>query len=572
MNVKTIKKILQSIGIPTLIGIVLTIIYVALMSNRFFFLVPYEAYDDALQFRIAQSLAAGDWLGNYDSLTLAKGITFPLWTALLHNLDVPMWFGNTFLYITACTVFIFALRSFLKSQWALLFVYSILLFNPMISARAYRDAIAPGLVLFVLAWSIGLFARYVASRKETKRLAHRKIMREVFIFSVIGCVSLPAWWHLREDSFWILPFILVIVGMIFLIAIYDILITKQNIRRTIIYIFLILLPFASLYATSQVISSINLINYNRYVVNDATSSDFLAAYGALTRIKDDSWQRTVPVSEKMREKAYKISPAFKELRSCLDGDIKCESLKYNYYQIKTADYEGGWFAWALREATKERGYYKDAESSRAFYSRLANEINLACDNKVLECQFPERASSTSPFRRELLPLITENTFEAAYFAATLENSGAPDITLMNNPGGYTQEHEAMGDFYNARYDSSEQNLGSKLKQKVQLFIFKIYQTVNIAFSLIAIMGLIVLSFVKKVWQKDGWLLLLCWGLILLIIVRLVIIAYIETTAFEAIRVLYLSSLYPILFAFQAIVISLVAIYISKYIKTRLRKT
>ena len=72
-----------------------------------------------------------------------------------------------------------------------------------------------------------------------------------------------------------------------------------------------------------VVGSVNTINYTVYGVfrnNDFRSSDFLAGYGALTRIRHDHWQRYVPFPKDARERAYAMSAAARELKPYFEGD------------------------------------------------------------------------------------------------------------------------------------------------------------------------------------------------------------------------------------------------------------
>lgn len=41
-----------------------------------------ESFDDRLLFDYAENISAGNWLGDYNNLTLVKGISFPIFLAV----------------------------------------------------------------------------------------------------------------------------------------------------------------------------------------------------------------------------------------------------------------------------------------------------------------------------------------------------------------------------------------------------------------------------------------------------------------------------------------------------------
>lgn len=539
----------------------ITLIYLVLMSQDFFQLIPKGSYDDGLQFKLAQNIASGHWLGTYDYLTLAKGITYPVWLAIIHTIDIPLWFGNAVLYITASIAMIFALRRAITSKWALIFIYVLVLFNPLISARVYRDSIAPALCLLVLSWIIGIFLIYVTNQKnETYK-------RDLSIFTIIGAVSLPAWWFLREDSFWLLPTIataaLITIGFI----IYSKVRKGWHISRLVSPLLLISVPFVAVIITSLIISLANQNYYGRFVVNDDVSSEFADAYGALTRVKDDNWQITVPVSENVRKKVYKVSPAFSELRSCLDnnGIGECEPFRLNNISIKNSDYEGGWFSWALRLSVQRAGYYKNPTAAQNFYIRLAREINNACDNGRLECSYGKRSSLLPPFRSEIVIPLEKNILKSALYLIELKDAEGVNASQLSN---YSDDKQAMADYLNLKYNSSELNAGAKIKRHMQLLISITYSYINAILFILSVSTLFVMTIRRKRYLEYVPIIVIGWGIFATIIIRFAMLAYVDTVSFPAINVLYFGSVYPLMFVFEGLFVGLLLSYLIKKYKTK----
>lgn len=544
------KKIIRHRhGLLIYLGII-TLAYFILVSNSFFYMVPQGGYDDGLQFRLAKSLSSGNWLGKYDSLTLAKGITYPAWTSFLHTFDIELWFGNFVLYTTACLSFIFAIRYYFTRKWLLAGVYALVLFNPMISPRAYRDSIAPAVCLFVVAWALGMF--YLFTKIYSNKLF--KIMfRDMVIFSIVGLMGLPMWWYLREDYFWILPFV---ICMCFISVFYSFrMVAKKrtSIKLTLKMILILCLPFIAVLATGTIISLANKHMYNRFVVRDYTSHDFGSAYGALTRIKDDNWRITVPVSQNMREKAYLASPAFQELQPCLDsgGAGDCEFFKYN--TRAWGDYEGGWFFWAVRLAVEKKGYYVNAATPEEYYNRLAKEINQACDSGRLICTSGERASLAPAFNKAIIKPVINDIPNSLLYIYRLSGSDSVRAVKLDP---YNIDREEMASYLNAKYRADQLNLGARLKRKIQGYIAGFYHFINPFLFTIAILIILIATIRIRRFISYWREIMVSWGLLMLIVARVVMLAYVDTTSFPAINTLYFSSTYPILFAFEGFVIAI----------------
>lgn len=102
--------------------------------------------------------------------------------------------------ILAAYVFIKAIKVKISNRYLLGIVYLLLLFNPMnldcqIRQRMYRNSLVPDMVVLTFSLLIGLFFR----RNEE--------IKTQIKWSVCAGISLSYFYYLREDSFWILPFV-----------------------------------------------------------------------------------------------------------------------------------------------------------------------------------------------------------------------------------------------------------------------------------------------------------------------------------------------------------------------------
>ena len=534
--------------------VTITVLYFVLVSGSFYNLMPGQLHDDGLQFKLAKSLVSGEWLGPYDALTLSKGITFPVWTAVLHILDIPLWFGNAVLYSIACFSLIFALRHVFSNKLLLVAGYTLLLFNPIVAPRVYRDTIAAALLLLVITWVIGMFfaITYTKEKKQNKLPGNKN---EILLYSALGVMSLPAWWYLREDSFWILPFIASGYTAILVYIFYQSSSFRIWAKSAVLVTAIFSVPFLMVGIVGASIAWQNDRHYGRFVINDFTSNDFKAAYGALTRIEDTGKDRQVPVSYDMRQKAYGVSPSFKELKDCLDNEGRgyCEPFK-TYGNPTVHDYKGGWFFWALRTAAERRGHYNNAATEETFYTKVAAEINEACSNQKIKCAHGERASLSPPFSTELIGPTFNRTIVGSKYLITLKDANVvrKDFPVV----AYNPALEGMSDFLDARYDKAELNIGNRAKNKIRLYIARTYQIINPILTLTALATIIFLTVRLGRYLQYWREILLAWGLLLLILTRTVMLAYVDVTSFFAINYFYYQSTYPLMFAFEFLAIAL----------------
>ena len=86
--------------------VLLAVIKQVIVSNIPLLAYETQMHDDALMFRMADSILNGEWLGGYTVNTLVKGCFFPLLSAFIHVLGLS-WMGTmTFIYTIACMSFI----------------------------------------------------------------------------------------------------------------------------------------------------------------------------------------------------------------------------------------------------------------------------------------------------------------------------------------------------------------------------------------------------------------------------------------------------------------------------------
>ena len=352
-------------------------------------------HDDYLFLWLAGFVSAGDWLGAYNEFTLIKGPFLSVWISWLHKIGMPYLLTNQLLYAFACIVAAIALRPVIKSNWAVLIVYLVALFNPMSFslahiARVDRFAIYSSLILLLHACIIGWLLR-----------CHRaKNTDVVWLFG--ASLTLGIALITREVSIWLFPGVaLALAGTI--------LFSKWNFRSAKRHHLLCVAFLVVIVAIpTQVVSYMNWKHYEFWGVTEFGDSEFANAYGALTRVEPRSAYLAVPISKQARMNAYTASPSLATLEELLEGELGQGWAWVSSQELSQSldgEIAGGWFMWAFRDAAARQGMHQWFGKSEAFYKQIAVDINLSCEQGHLECLAP-RSGFTPVFNsRQLLPAL-----------------------------------------------------------------------------------------------------------------------------------------------------------------------
>lgn len=364
-------------------------------------------HDDRLFLNHASAHLSHGWLGAYNNLTLAKGPFYPIWIAMTFLSGVPLLLAQHLLYISACAVFIIAIRPILSRQGILLLIWAVLLFNPMsytdqVMTRVVREGIYPALTMLVAAGAVGILAR---ADRPLNKLWH---------WSTFLGLSLSAFWLTREEGVWMIPSVLVIVGF----AVVRMRQAQPN--RWLLLSSMCVLPFCIWLIAVGTVAGINKVRYGLFTTVEFKSRDFLAAYGALSRVRHQHWKPYYPLPKETRERIYKISPAFAELAPLLEGSLGVGWAASSCRGASLCDdIAAGWFVWALRDAVAAAGHYTSAKSASNYYRQLATEVNAACAGGQIECG-AERASMMPPWRSEYATPFLNTLFRGTVFLSRFE--------------------------------------------------------------------------------------------------------------------------------------------------------
>lgn len=348
------------------IAVALAVIKLALLRAQPIYAIGNAIHDDQLFLKLARFIADGQWLGPYDNLTLAKGPVYPAFVALNHYLGLPLRFTEELVYIGACALAVRALRPLALANWARLLIFATLLVNPLTyegqdMTRILRQHLTVPFALIVCASLVGLALR--RDRSFAARLP----------WAITFGLTLGLFWLTREEGIWILG----MTALLAALAFGQIVVGPALARgRSLLLLLVALVAAAAPYVT---VATLNERHYGWFGPTEFHAKDFRDAYGALARVQVGPHYPYIAVTREAREAIYQVSPAFAELRPHLEGQIGRGWADDTSFKREERQIAAGWFMWAFRDAVAAAGHYGSAREALAFYRRIADEVNRACD-------------------------------------------------------------------------------------------------------------------------------------------------------------------------------------------------
>lgn len=379
--------------------------------------------DDELMFRAARSISAGQWLGDYDYLTLSKSMFFPVWLAFLNALHIPYLLGGVGLWCAAAlfaafafsplwqklpagpgravTLALFAALAWLPTSWA------------SYTLRVYRDNIFPALCLLA-------FAGFSAAALRVLRTDRTPL----WPWLLAGGLGLTAGYLNREDAgLFLLPFtVLATLGMA------GVAVRRRRWTRLLVQ----LLPYALLAGGIGIFCALNQAYYGVFTLSDFSGGAFADAMGAMSRVSTDAEDPMLSVPADARQKLYAAVPELECLSYWLEEDPQMIN---DFRDPELEDYRAGSFYWAIRRAAQYEGIYDTAAGAEAYWQTVADKVNAACEDGTLPTRSGRRSGTTQPIRAEyVLPTLQESvrslgwvlTFQDCAPYETLRSIGTPE--------------------------------------------------------------------------------------------------------------------------------------------------
>lgn len=518
------------------IAVVLTVIRLILANSQMMFILPFSApLDDDLYFTWAQNIAAGNWLGDYNYLTLSKYPFFGIYLAFVHKLGIPYLVANCLAWVLLAVLCVMAFSPVIKRNWCRLVLFAAMIYNPSTWAkhtlRVYRDSIFPILCM----------AFFVALAGWALRL--KKDIRHNIGYIITAGVALGLAWISREDGYWLLPFgVAAITICIIYIAI------DKKLNKKLLRIASGVIPGTITLIFVLTICSINDNYYDTFILSDFSDGSFARCFGAMTTLSHQDWHPLISVPEDVRMRMYQECPSFRQFYDYIDDEDSL--IRKGYSTRDLGDYKSGQLYWGLRRAADELGIYESRSKAEEFWAQLAVEVEAmqAKDPDAL----PLRSSVTPPIKMEYVPDVLAEGFYSMWYILSWQDMSCYEPSLSDTTTGQIEiwetflheqsNYAAVENSYQPYYTPTQ-----KICYAVMDGIAWIYRVLTIPL-LIGAIWVVIKGFMAFKYQtfRTQMMLFILPGMLAMGVFRTFIIAFMEVAAFDiGTYAMYLGAVYPI---------------------------
>lgn len=452
-KIKDIKNISLKTKLVVVIGFAVTIFRLVLDYAQPMFLQADAMYDDGLVFNQAWSLYLHDWLGSFGSLTIAKSASYPLFVVLAHYSHLPINTVHILYYCFSLIIFFVAARKILNNNTVLmLLIYTFCLFSPMtfelgVFKVIYRTGVLIASGLLVFSSAIGMYL-------------NRKNKKEYNFWIVFLSIFISFFWFLKEDSYWVIPFIVTSI-IILEISLYKEKADKKEFLKPLIPLVVLLFAINSY-------KMVNYIKYGEYTITDRTGTYYKKVIEDLLEIKakdkDNVW-----VTKEAYKKALKNS---KTLNSLEPGLTQC--MYRDWGLLKSGELSIDLSYWRLRYCIDEAGEYKKGgKYINNFYHKIHNELQTAFKEGKLEKNKNMKISGQIP----RINKKDEERFKGYYFKIlqnTLSYSYNSDKIVYPSSTGPDEQIYKVQSFthskiYNGKISKKDKKLMNCSKNIIRIY-------------------------------------------------------------------------------------------------------
>ena len=531
----------------------------------------YYVTDDFLMVQMAEGLLSGNWLGAYDPVILMKGAFFPLFLAASNRFGSSYLSTLDFMNTLACVYFVWQMRHLFRDRRLLFPLFVVLLFEPCTFSgrtfqRVYRSSLTWMQVLFLFGSYFGLYLR---GKEHLKTGRWTQPGRDVILFLVAG-FSLWAMWNSREESSWVIPFVLV-ATVLLLIDLLGALRTQKDARAAIgMRLLCCLLPFLILFGGNQWIRWENARHYGVSLRLEEVDGEFAETLKTIYSIKNETDIPYVTVSREKLERLYAASPSLQSIQPEVEAQMdRFAGADRNRLDREVED---GWFFWGLKRAAFDNGVADTLPKSQQFWKQVRVELEeaLASPNSGLERQPVMPSALMSPWRSEFLSEIPGAFTDGLKYLVTFKGVG-PSFELESYTGQYiTRRFELVTNNLSV-YAPSQAPLDEHLHASlvypsfaVLERIVRIYQVLNryvLLVSLPAYLVFVPVCAVKKRSIHVPFILIIL-GMVLSALVMFAGVIYTDISAFPAVnKFFYMNGIYPLMLSCEWLTI----LYLSEQI-------
>lgn len=394
------------------IVIVTLICFRLLLTNRIPLSIDANfSHDDGWVISAAINILEGSWLGEYNQFTLIKGAFSPIFIAAANYMGFSFLGAYTIIYIISCLLFVIGLHPVLKSKLQQLFVFIVLLFNPISMAhdtfqKVYRNGFSQWQILLLFSSIIAIYLRRNKPWTATS-------------WAFLAGFTLWSFLNTREDWAWILPFVVTALSVIF-ISVFS---NSWKAEKLIIYkmCVVVLLPIIITITGTIALQEMNHSHYGEPILNDRVSGNFSRVVQDLYRIEPDSKYTELYTDETQPyaqwnyniyrdaiNKACEASNALNEIKPQIDQAIQAWD---SWEELSDGELVFDHMIFAIRDAAALAGRYESLTVSEAYWEQVHMELETAFKNASLPQKDIDFVSNVAPLKEGGWSKVLKALFE-----------------------------------------------------------------------------------------------------------------------------------------------------------------
>jgi len=359
--------------------------------------IPGGTFDDGLFFRLSTSLLNNQWLGSWDSLTLAKGPLHSILSALAFKAGLQVYAYKRLIYLIASLLFV-AIGMGRARRWLRLLTLIALLADPFLFGEGGMRNLREGtyIPLQIITFAIGL---WILDKFSTRQ----RPTPPVYLASLGMGLGFGLMAITREARI----LLWLEAGIFFLLVGSKLAASKSRQKLASSAISIALIALTSVLGMASPIVALRSINASHYGAAISTNLEEgylpkLYAKLAGTKLKDEQPIARVAISEKTLAELRQSSANHKgTLASVIDHlDPSWKGHICKKHPETCNEYGGGYMMWALRMSI---GSLLPKGSDEADFQRLARsaweDANAICkSNSRLSCKSSNLGYFPSPSR------------------------------------------------------------------------------------------------------------------------------------------------------------------------------
>ena len=367
-------------------------------------------FDDELMVANAHAILAGDWLGAWRHLTLAKPAGYPLLLVIAWWAGLPPPVAAWIVLAIGALLVFTALRALRVPFGLAIVVYAALILDPTLlgipGSRVYRDAFLASLTVVALGASmwVGL-----AFRRDHRAASWWR--RAVPAALLLG-ISL-GWLYITKSQtvYVVLP---LVAGIAVAMAATSSLHWRRQIRQIVIVAAVVGVAAA---APILGVVAANSSYYGYPATEDFYGGGYADAWDAFARVEAGPPRKFVPVTRAQRLAIYAVSPTAARLAPYLELPPGAGWRSSSCQVMGICDESGAWFVWDLRDAVVHAGLGPNEPAFQASLRQMAREIRAACDDGRLRCSSYPAPLGSPPVDRIEASGILAGVWDATRAAA-----------------------------------------------------------------------------------------------------------------------------------------------------------